>query len=406
MNTNPRSILSLSSPVGRPLRGALRRAFTLLEMLVVIVIITILILIAVPAFSSIIASQEESTADAVLGAGVGLARNAARQTGGAGGNSDTAAVFAYEPNGKTTIIVCQKVGVYTDDQDSNRRTVAREVFAPIDGYEVLQLPKGWMVRGMALASMVDGDWYEKGPNSGNARYPADISDWVFPETGFYDHSKQEDEGARQTFMVRFEAGSGRALPPGGDPVLVILERASLSERDAIASGEDQMWKRLDRADSPRRWALRVLSDPSLNADERRRLIGDASGDTVLAKSVNQLALYPERKLAEALGLRLNEYTGSLYFADANQYRGGGTYRLQYVPGLEGGDFRSGVHLALRRWLEGWNPGTSGNFQVGTAQQDRAQSQSAKLYVVPPYTGALTPLTLPSASTLEQPGALP
>ncbi len=56
--TNAPALQSPSAMVSRTLGRAARGAFTLLEMLVVIVVILILIIIAIPAFNTIIRTQE------------------------------------------------------------------------------------------------------------------------------------------------------------------------------------------------------------------------------------------------------------------------------------------------------------------------------------------------------------
>ncbi len=381
--------------------GGSVRAFTLLEILVVIVVILILIIIAIPAFNSIIRTQEETTADAVVGAGVGLARDLARSSTGQG---DVAAVFAYEPGGRTSIVICQRVGRLDVDQSPNANgggNITRDVFVPVEGYETLQLPGGWSVRGYALAEMVDRDWYEP-PNGGAERYPDDAGAWVFPETGFFDNTKQEDAGNRQTFMIRFEAGTGRALPSGGKGALVVLQRASTAERDNVADADDAkaVWKRIDRAADLRRWALRVLSAPRdgpdaanvLRPEDKRELIGDISGDTVLAKNVTSIAVYNERRLADALGLRVNSITESLYDADADDQNDGGRYQPQLINGMNDTARRN-----VNRWIEGWRAGTA---ETDTSFGSRADTQEARVYYIPPLVGALQPIVLPSRESLN------
>ncbi|MBX9735985.1 MAG: prepilin-type N-terminal cleavage/methylation domain-containing protein, partial [Phycisphaerales bacterium] len=374
-----------------------RSAFTLLEMLVVIVVILILIIIAIPAFNTIIRTQEETTADAVVGAGVGLARDLARAGTGQG---DVAAVFAFEPGGRTSIIVCQRVGEVAD-QDNAGVAIRRDVFVPVEGYEIFQLPAGWSVRGYALAQMVDANWYERPTTGGGAeRYPTNLASWVFPETGFFDHATQEDAGARQTFMVRFEAGTGRAAAAGGKGAIVVLQRASGLERNQIAPADEpdnkDRWKRLDLAASTRRWALRVIAAPasgqnSLTPDERRRLIGDISGDTALAKNVTSVAIYNEKRLADALGVRLNPITESVYFADADQQNNGRRYQPRLVDPIASDNV---ARRNINRWIEGWQLGTD---ERDTSLVRREDTTTARVYLIPPVTGPLQPVALPSSN---------
>ncbi len=383
--------------VHKPFAGV-RSAFTLIEMLVVIVVIAILTIIAVPAFNSIQATQNQNTAEAVIGAAVGAARDAAAQ---ASGSADAAAVFLYEPGIGTSIVVCQRVGVVRNDLSSVGRNIDREVFVPIEGLEVYQLPAGWSVRGYAAKGMVNDEWYERpsGNNAGGSsdRYPTDEGSWVFPETALFDHTKQVDDGMRQTFMVRFEAGTGQRRAPGGEPVIVVSQRASSAERDTISSDASTDWKRVDRATSVRRWALRVLNDPSLNDDQRRDLIGDRSGDTVLARCVNELAMYPERKLAEALGQKVNPITGTIYFADREQLERGRAFGLRYIDALNSDRTEQ---KKVQRWIEGWNLNGS-----GTDINDRAATPGSTLYVVPTFVGSVRKVNQPNRLTVEE-GARP
>ena len=101
MNSNPRHTLNL--------RAA---AFTLVELLVVIAIFVLLLAIAVPAFSSMLYSSEQSLADNHLRMGLGAARDAAiRSPQG----TDAAAVFFYDPaTGRTMILPCIAAGVLKD----------------------------------------------------------------------------------------------------------------------------------------------------------------------------------------------------------------------------------------------------------------------------------------------------
>ena len=73
-----------------PLSLMRRLAFTLTELLVVIVIIVLILAIAVPAFTSIIYSQESSLAQTRLATAIRGARDAAVQSSG---GAATAAVL-------------------------------------------------------------------------------------------------------------------------------------------------------------------------------------------------------------------------------------------------------------------------------------------------------------------------
>jgi hypothetical protein len=146
--------------------------------------------------------------------------------------------------------------------------------------------------------------------------------WIFPETSFYDldatmdGSKSGDtKSLRHTFMLRFSAQTG-TLYSTPSPALVILQRPSDKGRPP-SSGD--YWKRVDKSDDLRRWALRISGDSNLTLAERVELIGERSADTVLAKNVSQLSLTDESRMVQDLngsgafaGTVLNRDTQSLY----------------------------------------------------------------------------------------------
>jgi hypothetical protein len=83
------------------------------------------------------------------------------------------------------------------------------------------------------------------------------------------------------------------------------------------------WRRVDRTDNVAQWARRLLArrvDPSAAVGSGKvlpgdlaALIGDESGDTVLASSVDLVSLYEEKTLAASIGARgLNRYSASIY----------------------------------------------------------------------------------------------
>lgn len=388
MNTSMTRIISRKRQ-GALGQGLIGRAFTLIELLVVVIIMLILLVIAVPAFSSILATQDELTAHAQFSAGVSAARDAALQSTG---DADVAAVFTFEPGGRTTMVMCERIGKFDQDQNAAGLTVSREVFVPVEGIEPLQLPAGWMVRGYAGAASVDADWYEVGTGGANARYPSGTGSWVFPETGFFDHTKQNQGADRQSFMIRFEAGTGILRPSGGSPVLVVLQRPSSDDRANLAS-----WQRIDRATSIKRWAQRVLSDTLLTPANRMDLIGDRSGDTVLVRPVSQLALYQERKLADALSnpaiggstapVRLDPNTGCLYAATPDDAQNGRRFSPAYVAPLATDPL---VATKINRWIEGYRV-----INLTTGGGVRADTPSAKVFIVPKNAGAPLAVSVPT-----------
>jgi len=300
-------------PTRAPARPA-RRGYTLAELLVVISIFVLVLAIAVPAFSSLIYSTERSQAENQLGVALGAARSAAMSTEGLG---DCAAVFFYDPETRRTRIgVYSHVGQLDDVNPANSsQTISRDVFVPVSAYQPLQMPRNWMVRAYAPPGSIDAGtsstmngWYEEIP--GRA-YDKSTGNWVFPETGFYDQDRGDSGPNRQTFMVRFEAGTGVLSTSKRSPALVVDPSPSKEFRTGVLS------KAPYRLDTPEDLGARVrrMLSPGSNLSERERqqMLGDEATDTILARPVAELAFYDERRLASAVGApSLNAGTGSLY----------------------------------------------------------------------------------------------
>jgi prepilin-type N-terminal cleavage/methylation domain-containing protein len=287
------------------------RAFTLVELLVVIAIFVLLLAIAVPAFSAMMRSSEESLAENSLRIGLSIARDAAARNPA---GRDTAAVFFYDPETKhTSMVACTSVGVLLDQTavppppPITGNTITREVFVPVTGYEPVQLPRGWNVRGYAPPSTVDQDWYE------DTYFAAGLQtqgNWVFPETDFLDVDLGNDGQHRQTFMVRFEGGTGLVKMSDLSPVLVY----SVINGSQFRTGTPWSTYRGDQADDAERFVRGVMATPlaTLTLADRRNLIGNAASDTVLAKPVGQLAVYDEKRMLAAVRVRPDPDTQTMY----------------------------------------------------------------------------------------------
>ena len=310
--------------LARAIRG---RAFTLLELLVVISLIALLLAIAAPSINSIIKSTDDTAARNQLDVAMAAARSVAI-TGEAG--SDSAAVFFYKPGGKLSIGIFRKVGEI-DDMNPAGQLTRRDIFAPV-GQQPFTFPRGWMVRGLApLGSMHDeaGDrngWYE--PMNGKREFELSTGgggapwwNWVFPETGFFnakkpDEVKDQGMGVRQSFMVRFEAGSG--LVKTGDRRLSLVIDPSPS--NAFRNQNPYRYYRFNRGDDIGVMVQQILKAPEggfggggLSPLQKRQLLGDQATDTVLCQSVTEIALYREVDLAAAIGAgALNKQTGCIY----------------------------------------------------------------------------------------------
>ncbi|MBL8885724.1 MAG: type II secretion system protein [Phycisphaerales bacterium] len=327
-------------------RRILRTAgFSLVELLVIIAIMGILAAAGIPAIRNMIYTSTGSMAESQLRFGLGAARDLAiRNEGG-----DTAAVFTFEPGGRMTVIPMVFVGRILDTADPRFAVSTppagpvtyRDVFAPTALAEPMQLPAGWMVRGFAPPGSIfapgtnnsgtlvpSNGWYYENTPVGNRRInlgndaisgQANKGNWVFPENGFFNPVETNTgENRRNTFMVRFQGGSGRIAGASVTPAIVLLPRntidwtAPLTARPTLSTTLTQGdWRRIDHADNLPNWARSVTKLP-LNSDIAS-LIGCRSVDVAMACNVNLLALYDERKMAQTIGARgVNKLTGTIY----------------------------------------------------------------------------------------------
>jgi len=356
-----------SSWLHRALVAPARRAFTIVEIIVVLTIISILIVLAVPALMSMISTQEESLAEIRLRVGVNIARDAAL-AGGPG--EDTAAVFTYDPQGPVRIVPVVRAGTFIDSSGTSPQQF--ELFVPIDTVEPVTLPSGWTVRAWSPQSAFSGSWYGGDTDAATVRYPDDQPNWVFPESGFYNHTRADDGENRQTFMVRFQGGSGQLVGETTKPVLVLLPRPSNVGRDGI---DRSLWP--NRQGDFRRYAQRLLKDPGVSASDRSTLIGPLSSDVVLTRAVQLLALTDEQALADGLGVRRDRFSGSLYQVAPGQFQDL-TLSPQFVSGM-------GTTGATRvnRWIEGYL-----DLNVNGNQDQTVERTGLKLFTFDRYGGSL------------------
>lgn len=416
-----------------------RRGFTLTELFVVLAIIAIVLGIGVPAINAVVRDSNASLAEQSLRTGVEAARDVAIASGG---QRDGAAVFLFEPNGAVRIVPAVWVGRVEDRRQADRNPVSqpltgtgrenlvvRDVFVPAPGAEAIEMPGDWRVRGWAAAGMIDDEWYDS-PHYGNEGYnttdriPKQRGQWVFPESGFYDRTLPATVNAqglpygsspdpqatpRQSFMVRFEAGSG-ILKQTGEPAIFVDPNPALpeQERDEVFQGsipaadrldiEADGWRRIDRAESLERWARRMLAERNFvkNSDQdepgdklgKLRWIGNESMDTVLVRPVSRLALYDDRDLAAAL--RAAGASGSVIHPET-----GTIYQLRET-GLASEPVRPWLTTAVRNLPANANyPGGAASIITGLINGDSdlngliepADGEAfSRIFVISPYTG--------------------
>jgi prepilin-type N-terminal cleavage/methylation domain-containing protein len=377
-----------------------RRAFTLTELLVVITLLVIVVAVGLPAFGSMLSSSNRTLAVGQFRAAMAAARDAAIGST----DSDAAAVFFFEPGGRMSIVPCVQVGTIADRDPANpgsypTTSIRRDVFAPSGTSETIQLPAGWSVRAFAGSAELDANnnatgWY---PDLNERYYDRQAGSWVFPETGFYDLNADRDEVSgnqgrtlRQTFMVRFERGTGNLVVNQSVPAIVVAGRPSAVgnlTRASNGAARDINWKRIDRAENVASWAKRLLSrrvltsgasgNGMVSANDLAVLIGAESGDTVLAGTSDLIALYDERVMAAGIGARgLNRFSGSLYrWGVLNDAANQPPNRPEIDTALFTNGSASQVAERVDRWI------------VGTLQLDGREVESdAIIYGFDRYTG--------------------
>jgi hypothetical protein len=267
-----------------------------------------------------------------------------------------------------------------------------------------------MVRGFAphasLHRDIDGlrtGWYDLG-DFGNgynetATYDVDEGNWIAPETGFYDKDVPDSGKARQSFMVRFEGGTGRQNVADTRPVLVLAPSESVPLRQQLALNDPMGKYRVDQATDKARFVQAVLAAPvpglglggptkanALTLAEKQQILGDESVDTVLVRPLNQIALFNVQRMAATIGAKgLNPDTQSLYLpVEPGVGDPFAAYDLSLFDGINNNNHE--ISLRIREWIEDRylkGPGIDPN--------DREPSD-ARVFGVRRYDGSIIELT--------------
>ena len=194
-------------------------------------------------------------------------------------------------------------------------------------------------------------------------------------------------------MVRFEGGTGLLKTWDLTPVLVLAVNPSTRSRQTLPwsfTGNGEQPFRVDLDPNPARFVQRVASwptgrPPMNNANQalayKQQMLGDISGDTVLAKPVGQLALCSEKKLVQGLNgaralsnmapIRPDPVTGTIY-ADVASLPA-----AQREP-----QFIAGIADQEIRWVNEW---VQGGYLTQTNQQIESD---CRIYSIQRYLGTL------------------
>lgn len=382
-------------------RHALKRGFSLVELLVVVAVIAVLAYVGLGAFPSMLRASDRSLAANQLRVGLGAARDAAIR----GDGGDSAAVFIYDPvSRRTSIVPCVMVGTFKDVDPADVNgfpagaAIDRELFVPLPNVDAVQLPANWLVSGFANEGMLDTPsnltgWYVSGAANPDREIDTAGGAWVFPETDFYnidfDPSTRRQYGKyeRYTFMVRFAARTGAAMFGEDHPVAVLLARPTSNGR---SQNPVERGLRPDLADNIVSWAKRVLSRPiAANANGsdqsgaigltlRSDVLGASRMDSVLAASVTSLGVVDARELATGMGIRANNReTGTAY-----QINTGNDTLPKWDPNAIGGIDKDTLARNIDQWMTGiLAPG-------GT----KAVTSDVQLFVVQAADGRPVPMT--------------
>lgn len=353
-------------------RSITRRAFSLTEILVVISILVILIAISVPAFKTLISNSERTLSENQIRVGLSGGRDAAIRAE----SGDGAAVFVFD-QGRIRIIACVSVGFL---ESTPTEPFRREVFAPVPTIEPVTLPGGWSVRGYATPGTFDDPAATVPPSGWYENFPGRALDgnWVFPETNFvsFEGSNIESRGVqRHSFMVRFKNASGTLDSANRAAVLVLDPVADTTFRTAAPFAT----ARADQASNLVTFAKRVLANSSLSPDDKRRLLGDESIDTILVRPVTEVAMYEEAAMIGRIGGRPNRDTGTLYLPPAEALAFA-TFDPAALP--QGVTTQDEAQERINNWIQG-------QLDLGGAN---AVESDARIFMLQRYLGQVQEIT--------------
>jgi len=372
------------------------------------------------------------------------------------GDGDTGVAIFDEPGVGTRLVIVRQIGTLTEGAPISglnvdnpfftltlpANTVERDVFVPIDLARSAELPGEWMLAGFAPPDFIDQAWYdgESYSNDGTTT-PAQVqarAHWLLPESHYFDRTRmgagsgsstRPPEPAlapftpRQTFMLRFESGSGEPVRAPTDALILDPRPGAEGRSDflgnvGVGTANDQRPLRVDLAENLETWARGILRRSELNGDNivnnidgtiRRALLGNYSHDTVLARPVTRLALFRRLEMARGLAAtRLDPATDSIYAPmeeDEDEPIRFAIDPLRRVwPATANASTQQNVRESLTLWTYGYGPDTPGQLpiraarptqppdwvltQIGQASDDNVTPPGARIFIVQPATGEL------------------
>jgi prepilin-type N-terminal cleavage/methylation domain-containing protein len=384
--------------VSRGWKVAIKRAFTVAELLVVLVIIAILLAIVVPSFQGMIRSSEEALAESLLQSAMKAGREAGLKSSP---GRDAAVVFFFEPGSQigggrlTAQVYVKSADVTVTEVD---QLVDREVFVPAPEFAPIRFPRYWMVRASVGGLSANNDparWYNN-EQGGTYRYvdatnEPGLVNWVFPETGFYNKDDGQAGLYRSTFMVRFQGGTGTMMPTPQTYALIVAPRPSSKDRAGWQQNTGNVqW---DPSKAPwqgelDKWVRGIQGleqiDPVTGYldDALGRKGGLESSDVVMCRSVSVLALYNERRLAAALGVRVDSQTDTIYRDPGEMFdESPDNVFPKYLSD-------SIQPRKINLWIEG-DTNLDGNQDINTG----GDNPEAKLFAIDRYTGSIKRLNV-------------
>lgn len=180
--THPAATRRSDARAARPLRFArLRRAFTLVEILVVVAIIVIATTIILPAFGQLLQSANYSAAINTVSATLGNARALAMQN-----QRETGVVFLFDiETQRCTLLIVEAAsprdGSLTANPSGARYGTHATVFRPARNTVPIELPRNTLVAGLALGNKIARNQPVPSNSPDPTRIDADTAHWY---TGF------------------------------------------------------------------------------------------------------------------------------------------------------------------------------------------------------------------------------